>query len=492
MSESVNNRVQQIFNYLKDKLSRKDRYAFDKEMLKDPFLADAMDGFSQLSEEELAFDLNLLDNKLSKRVHTKTRKLLPYVSIAASVVLVIGIGALMLINAVKDISEEKLAQETSVEKSIDTVGSSLLTPDESRKLLDEFEQGQEEMVIVAAEPKVPTDDKAYQAKRRQNEVARVEKAEPLPDSKEEVTDEEVVSEVEEMEMVDASADAPEPYVITVQEQAAAPVRAVTGKLAGVSTTKKRKRSKGIAVVGEDELNEEIPAETIVKPSVLHLAVQGRVIDGVTGEPIIGASVYQKNNGTITDVDGNFSFNIKNDSLIKIAFIGYKTKEISAIDLQNGASVIEIEADELALSEVVVVGYGADKKTDMTTGSVSRIEMNKEPPENLSYTIRTKNARIVYNSGFEKHAEPIGGIKEYGIYIKNNAFVAPDKSKKVILEFKVYHNGEVGTIKVIKSDGQEFTDEALRLVKEGPEWTPAENEGVKVQELVNLKIIFEKE
>lgn len=94
-------------------------------------------------------------------------------------------------------------------------------------------------------------------------------------------------------------------------------------------------------------------------------VSGRVVD-INGEPVIGASIQEKetSNGVITDIDGNFSFNVASRTAkIVISFIGYKTVELSAADpkLKN---VVMMEDSE-TLDEVVVIGYGTQKKASLT-------------------------------------------------------------------------------------------------------------------------------
>ena len=97
-----------------------------------------------------------------------------------------------------------------------------------------------------------------------------------------------------------------------------------------------------------------------------------VIKDALGEPIIGASVVVKGttNGTITDIDGAFSFaNVKKGDVIQISFVGYKSQEI----VWNGNPLdIVLQDDTQALEEVVVVGYGVQKKVNLT-GSVSSVK-----------------------------------------------------------------------------------------------------------------------
>lgn len=104
-------------------------------------------------------------------------------------------------------------------------------------------------------------------------------------------------------------------------------------------------------------------------------ITGKVIDG-TGEPVIGAnvSVLGTTNGTITDLDGNFSLSsVSSDAKIQISFIGYITQTIN-VGNQTNFSVTLVEDSE-TLDEVVVVGYGVQKKSDLT-GSVGSVNSDK--------------------------------------------------------------------------------------------------------------------
>ena len=98
------------------------------------------------------------------------------------------------------------------------------------------------------------------------------------------------------------------------------------------------------------------------------AIKGKIVDSY-GEPVIGANVKVKGttNGTITDMDGNFTLNNVSGGTLVISFIGYKTLEVS-VKGTNLAKIIMHEDTEV-LDEVVVVGYGTQKKESLT-GSVS--------------------------------------------------------------------------------------------------------------------------
>ena len=113
--------------------------------------------------------------------------------------------------------------------------------------------------------------------------------------------------------------------------------------------------------------ENAQATSIVQQSS---TVNGKITDA-NGEPIIGASVVIKGttNGTITDFDGNFMLEVPAKATLVVSYVGYKTLEVSV----NGKKTLNInlKEDTEMLDEVVVVGYGTQKKATLT-GSVSQV------------------------------------------------------------------------------------------------------------------------
>ena len=112
-------------------------------------------------------------------------------------------------------------------------------------------------------------------------------------------------------------------------------------------------------------------------------ITGTVTDAAGGEPLIGANIVEKGvsaNGTVTDADGNFSLSVSPGATLVVSFIGYVTQEI-AVGNQTQLQ-ITLQEDLQALEEVVVVGYGVQKKRDLT-GAVASIKVSEMPVQTYS-------------------------------------------------------------------------------------------------------------
>lgn len=132
----------------------------------------------------------------------------------------------------------------------------------------------------------------------------------------------------------------------------------------------------------------------------NLTVTGTVKD-VTGEPVIGANVIQEgtSNGSITDIDGKFSLSIPKGSVLVISYIGYASQNVTVTG--NQPLVITLKDDTELLDEVVVVGYGTMKKSDLTgaVGSVGAKDMKNSPISNVGQALQGKVAGLqIIDSG----------------------------------------------------------------------------------------------
>lgn len=130
-------------------------------------------------------------------------------------------------------------------------------------------------------------------------------------------------------------------------------------------------------------------------------ITGTVIDA-NNEPVIGASVLEKgtSNGTITNLDGEYSLSVSAGATLVFSYIGYKTQEVS---IGNKTTIkITLVEDSEQLDEVVVVGYGVQKKSSMTASvaSVSAKEINKLVTSNVTSALqgRTPGVEVLQNGG----------------------------------------------------------------------------------------------
>ena len=117
-----------------------------------------------------------------------------------------------------------------------------------------------------------------------------------------------------------------------------------------------------------------------------ISVSGTVRD-VSGQPVLGAGVFEKGttNGTVSDVNGRFTLTVASNGVLVISCIGYLTKEVPV----TGSTVdIVLEEDKELLEEVVVIGYGETTRRNFT-GSVAKVEMKDSPLAMVSSSNATR-------------------------------------------------------------------------------------------------------
>ena len=148
-----------------------------------------------------------------------------------------------------------------------------------------------------------------------------------------------------------------------------------------------------------------------------IKVKGQVVDQ-TGEPLIGATVRVKGaqSGSVTDLDGNFEIDAASNATLLVSYVGYKDREIAV----RGRAVIEqiqMESDDNVLEQVVVVGYGTQKKADLT-GAVSVVnaeELKRVSNSNISTMLEGKVAGVQITSDGQPGADPSVKIRGLGTF-----------------------------------------------------------------------------
>ncbi|NJN42104.1 MAG: TonB family protein [Flammeovirgaceae bacterium] len=170
-------------------------------------------------------------------------------------------------------------------------------------------------------------------------------------------------------------------------------------------------------------------------------------------PLPGVNVMVKGTttGTVTDINGSYVVDFTtNISTLVFSFIGLQTLEVTPTSSELN---VQMNLDIAQLSEVVVVGYGMEEQKTNPT-----IEM----------------------------AEPHGGRKAFNKYLEDNLIYPAEAIEnkitgKVTVEFLVKSNGELTGFTVVRGIGNGCDDELIRVIKNGPSWTPSKRNNVIQEE-----------
>jgi TonB family protein len=226
----------------------------------------------------------------------------------------------------------------------------------------------------------------------------------------------------------------------------------------IVTAESQKNSEGLLSLRK----KEIKLDSLTTPSNLQI-VKGKVLLSEDGTPVPGVNIIIKgtNQGTVTDMNGDYKIEVPANSKLVYSFIGLQTQEVSTLDKSD--ITINLQPDVSQLGEVVVTGYSPYPK-----------EEGHEPVIKL--------------------ATPAGGIRAYDKYLKNSLRYpqeALDNKVKgrVTLTFTVNTDGSLDDFNVLKGLGFGCDEEVIRLVKSGPKWSPTTEDNVAVESEVRVRVKF---
>ena len=422
--------------YLENQMTPRERHAFEKRMLDDDFEGEAMDGLSGFKSEDIQSDLNDLRSAL----HNRTKSGFTYWR-AAAAILLLGVFSFIIYFVINTNSKTD---------SLQTRDLKLEGPQEAAeepKAIIQDTIKQEEPPVIAYNKKLEEEIEEKPAiTPSKSQIAEVEVLEDVIELDLAMADEDMVLEeivLEEME----PAELPAPETEQKPESPDIPVKnSISGRVAGVAIRDRQKSSK--------ELEMPYPTKTI----------SGKVYSIEDSEALPGVNVVVKGStaGTVTDVEGNYSIDVPADEDVTLvySYIGFSSAEI---EVSNNEKIdVNIEPDVSSLSEIVVVGYG--------TEDIEEPEYSYIPPR------------------------PEGGRNSFREFVKENmrypASGLEEKIKGTVkLKFTVKTTGTIINMEVVKSLGDDFDKEAIRLVNEGPKWEPAERDGNIVEREVKVKIRF---
>lgn len=417
-----------IRRYRDGSMTGSERNALEKKALDDPFLSDALEGVETISAKELSTDLEKLSSRIQSRQQVKFIPL----RIAAGIAIVLTVGSIFYYFNFKESDTDALAtQELKSPSFADSISAT--GPDSSSAMLALSKEAplKEPIGSPVQQPKpalaftTPLDTSVSTAVDVQDEAQTVS---PLK------------TENETAERIAAT-----PVQKSVQVPA---VAAEESKSAGASSRKD-------AAMKRSETSPTGESKTVV----------GNVTASDDGIQLPGANITIKgtSTGTVTDIHGNYSLMVPANGSISFSYSGLKTKEV---DLQGRSTVnVQLEEDVLQVSEVVFLGVAS--RTDARDDLAKRIS---------------------------QFAGPAGGIEAFNKYIESNLRYPQQAldSKvrgKVTITFAVTTTGALADFRVEDGLGFGCDEEAIRLIKEGPAWTPSMVDVLPVKSGVRVKVKF---
>lgn len=417
--------------YQSGEMSYAEQYRFERRLQDEPAFADAYEGFLLIEKDkvDLSKVVGELDRRLEERIAEKKTRLIPlwFYSAAAGLLISIGAGWLVFF------SDKVVTPETK---------------NETRKLKPEKSYLSEKDEVVTISPVPKSERSVGEIKELKREVVVKETGSSEDREGELTTLPKSVAPIEEDKF-----------------EAAEPVQslAVPGSDGGAKYEKGPK----IAIRGTLEATPiSAPQAAAARKSTLRAShvIKGTVVDEA-GQGIPGVTIQKSKNQFVhTDSVGNFSIHaIEGDSL-NLVFIGYKPK-----DLQVGKddfNAIVLEEDSKSLSEVVVVGYGVQKKRSVTGADVEVKEK------------KVKESPI-----------PVQGWVAYAAYLKEKTRLSSQKGN-VSVSFTVNADGSLSRFQA--KGKKSLRDLAIQIIKEGPVWTPFKINGIGVERKAEVEVKFGEE
>ena len=193
-----------------------------------------------------------------------------------------------------------------------------------------------------------------------------------------------------------------------------------------------------------------PVPAVASVAQQTIKVKGQVVDQ-DGEPLIGATVRVKGaqSGIVTDMDGNFQIDAASNATLVVSYVGFKDREIAV----RGRAVIEsiqLSPDDNVLEQLVVVGYGTQKKADLT-GAVSIVnadELKRVSNSNISTMLEGKVAGVQITSDGQPGADPSVRIRGLGTFNGTDPLYVID-GVPVGTTIRDFSPNDIETIQVLK-------------------------------------------
>jgi TonB family protein len=456
-----------IERYLQGKMSPAERHDLERRALEDPFLADALEGAQTIPTGEFFTDLKDVRRRLAGGTSPQKKKYRHY-AIAASILLLIGVASVLV-----------LQSPNGAEKNVITLNREKPQSDEPAS------PGREE-----SEP-LPLQDSEIQKSEDQASPPRVESESnpPTADDDSEPKQSPITSGIDTSTEKDKRQSPAESQAIlkeSEQEEVTVTSPSFAARSQGLQlksgdstlrdTAADEQAAADRLAVNEGHRTGEKKRVTVAEPkspapagasqnAVDMCTIEGTVTDAEDGLPLPGVSVLSADgtSGTITDINGRYDITVPADRTVVFSFVGMQSREVSVPAGQSAELDVQLMEDVSQLSEVVVTGYGNEDDIAM------------------------QNIRWEY-------AEPAGGRKAYKEYLEKNLrypekALESDIEGKVSVQFTIEPSGSLTEFRVVRSLGHGCDEEVMRLIKEGPTWSPTKRDDRPVKSKGRVKMRF---
>ncbi|MEO7990846.1 MAG: TonB family protein [Chryseolinea sp.] len=449
----MNDLKNDIERYFKGELTPSEMHALEKKALSDPFLADALEGASEVNADAFESDVHDLQMLIDKRTD-QSKKAIPLwnwpLRIAAGLAL-ITVSTFVILNIVKDNTSEQLA-ENKVELKSPPVSSE---QKDQTPLLDSIEQPKQSWAISEAKPKLSEPAKIIATPLEKPSAV----AEPTIVASQQASGDADAPSVKKDEIAKRTEE--EVQIAAEQKDALAysPSKKIEAKEDVAKDSDRKAVGAQDGYVNFSDTRDRKALANNVR------VVKGHVSSIEDGSALPGVNVFIKgtNTGTVTDAEGNYeiSLNDHQDELV-FSFIGLLSTELDASLLSQLDA--QMSEDVSQLSEVVVVGYSEDDE-------------DKEEE--------------VINTEF---AAPLGGRKAYKQYLEKNlrypeVALNNNIEGRVTIQFTVDTAGSLNDFKVLRSLGYGCDEEVIRLIKQGPGWSATKRGDEVKQSKVKVRMRF---
>lgn len=485
-----------FLQYMKGAGSDRERYAFEREQETDPFEKDALEGLEHLTTEEAEADLLAMFGRLQRRLARRRRYTIYSIAATAASLLIVGSIFIRVHDFTPDTTEGGLTEEEVTEilqekesagpsapvETMEDVPTPGVKPAESETIAEKIDK-----IETMKKGKSETEAAESKVTKKEIELAVADEKidiEPEADFEYELVadpdleaEEIVAVEAVPMESAAHAKSTDEPYPGAMDsEPAPEPVTPQPRRLKIESgRAKPEQKVSEIRIRGHSQK----AAKTEGQEMILSGQVSGVVLSSEDMLPIPGAVVVVKgkNTGTVADINGQFFLPVSEQegATLIASFIGMESHEY---EVSEGADVeLVLKPDLMNMDEVVMV-------SGPVRGTPSRVRSREtafSPEEETGVD-------VIF-------AEPESGFRSFRKYIENNIRFPDDDSVRtravVVVKFNISPAGEILDIVPLRSAGQDYAEEVIRLLREGPVWKPATGPSGNFEDSVRMRIVFKK-